>query len=101
MSGAKIKVEVKINTLNQCGKKDNLIITDLNLPLEYQEVNFNFTNIGGLKVTVLRISKCNQLFVPGSVLGTGVGIIGGLAVGVVQGMVVDFAKDAVRKVVCY
>jgi len=78
MSGAKVKVEVKIQTLDQCGKKNNLIITDLNLPLEYQEVKFDFTNIG-------------------SVLGTGVAIIGDLALGVVQGMVVDFAKEGVRK----
>jgi len=78
MSRAKFKVEVKINTLNNCGTEKNLIITDLNLPLEYEEVNFDFTNIG-------------------SVLGTGVGIIGGLALGVVQGMVVDFAKVAVQK----
>lgn len=76
MEEAKLNVVVKMDTVNECGKDDNLIISDLNLPLEYQKINYNFTNIG-------------------NVLGTAVGLIGGLALQFSFGMVRDMARNAV------
>merc|ERR1712123_60523 len=46
MTGAKFNVVIKLDTVNGCGKDKNLVITDIQLPLDYADVVFDFTNIG-------------------------------------------------------
>ena len=77
MTGAKFNVVVKMNTVAGCGQKDNLILTDIQLPLDYTDVEFDFTNIG-------------------TVLGAIVGTIGNIALSFSQGLIVDVVKQNVQ-----
>ena len=65
-----------MDTVNGCGGDKNLIITDIELPLDYQDVVFDFTNIG-------------------TVLGAIVGTIGNIALSFSQGLIVDMVKQNV------
>ena len=76
MWGAKFNVIAKLDTVNGCGEENNLVITDIQMPLEYSDVVFNFTNIG-------------------AVLGAIVGTIGGIALSFSQGLIVDVVKQNV------
>ena len=68
---------VKINTVNGCGEKNNLIIREMGFPLDYTDIVFDFTNIG-------------------TVLGAIVGTIGNIALSFSQGMIVDLLKKTVE-----
>ena len=76
MTGAKFNVVIKLDTVNGCGKDKNLVITDIQLPLDYADVVFDFTNIG-------------------TVLGAIVGTIGNIALSFSQGLIVDVVKQNV------
>ena len=76
MTGAKFNVVVKMDTVNGCGSDKNMIITDIELPLDYKDVLFEFTNIG-------------------TVLGAIVGTIGNIALSFSQGLIVDMVKQNV------
>jgi len=78
MTGAKFNVVVKMDTVNGCGSEENMIITDIELPLDYADVLFEFTNIG-------------------TVLGAIVGTIGNIALSFSQGLIVDMVKQNVAK----
>jgi hypothetical protein len=78
MTGAKFNVVVKMDTVYGCGKDKNMIITDIELPLNYQEVVFDFTNIG-------------------TVLGAIVGTIGNIALSFSQDLIVNVVKQNVAK----
>eukprot|EP00092_Neocalanus_flemingeri_P039152 GFUD01042614.1.p1 GENE.GFUD01042614.1~~GFUD01042614.1.p1 ORF type:complete len:843 (+),score=261.12 GFUD01042614.1:84-2612(+) len=76
MSGAKFNVIVKLDTINGCGQENNMVITNIEMPLEYVDVDFDFTNIG-------------------TVLGAIVGTIGNIALSFSQGLIVDVVKQNV------
>ena len=68
MSDAKFHVIVKMDTITGCDVDQNLVISDIQLPITYSTVEFDFTNIG-------------------SVLGTIVDTIGTIALSFGQGIV--------------
>ena len=77
MSDAKFHVIVKMDTITGCDVEHNLVITDIQLPITYSAVEFDFTNIG-------------------SVLGTIVDTIGTIALSFGQGIIVESLKKVVR-----
>ena len=78
MMDAKFKVIVKMDTITGCSVEHNLILSDIEMPLEYSSVVFDFTNIG-------------------NVLGAIVDSIGSVALSFSQGIVVDSIKQVVKK----
>ena len=48
MKEAKFNVIVKMDTITGCEVEQNLVITDIALPLDYSAVKFDFTNIGSV-----------------------------------------------------
>ena len=77
MSDAKFHVIVKMDTITGCDVDQNLVISDIQLPITYSTVEFDFTNIG-------------------SVLGTIVDTIGTIALSFGQGIVVESMKKVIR-----
>lgn len=63
-----------MDTITGCDVDRNLIIKEISFPLEYSNIQFNFTNIG-------------------SVLGAIVDTIGSLTMSLSQGMIASALKD--------
>lgn len=78
MKEAKFNVIVKMDTITGCEVEQNLVITDIALPLDYSAVKFDFTNIG-------------------SVLGAIVDTIGSVAISFSQDIIVDSIKKVVKE----
>ena len=78
MTGAKLNIVIKFDTVNGCGEKYNLILKDIQLPIDYDNIIFDFTNIG-------------------SVLGSIVDTIGNLAISFSEGIVKAGVEDVLRK----
>ena len=76
MEGTKFVIVVKMDTITGCEADKNLILKEVELPLEYSSVNFDFTNIG-------------------SVLGTIVDSIGALALSFSQGIISSSLKEVI------
>ena len=78
MTGAKLNIVIKFDTVNGCGEKYNLILKDIQLPIDYDNIIFDFTNIG-------------------SVLGSIVDTIGNLAISFSEGIIKAGVEDMLRK----
>jgi len=78
MSNATFSVNVNMDTVNGCGATNSLVLSDFQLPLEYDEISFDFTNIG-------------------SVLGAAVSLIGSFAIDFGRGLIVDGVKKVITE----
>jgi len=76
MTNASLSVNIKMNTVNGCNATDSLVLSDIQLPIDYSEVTFNFNNIG-------------------TVLGAAVSLIGGFAIDFSKGLLVDAVKQVI------
>jgi len=76
MTNATFSVNVNMDTTHSCNQTNGLVLSDIQLPLEYSDVTFDFTNIG-------------------TVLGAAVSVIGGFALDFGKGVIVDVAKQAI------
>merc|ERR1712200_292707 len=77
LTNAKFKIELGMDTVNGCNRTSDLIFTYLGFPLDYDAVEFNFANLGG-------------------VLSSVVGIVGGMAISLSETAVVDAVKNVLK-----
>ena len=68
MTGAKLNIVIKFDTVDGCGENNNLVLRDIRIPINYDNIVFDFTNIG-------------------SVLGSIVDTIGNLAISFSEGII--------------
>ncbi|XP_023319732.1 uncharacterized protein LOC111694907 isoform X2 [Eurytemora carolleeae] len=78
LGSAKQKIEVSMDVVDGCNKTSNLVITNIQLPLEYDYVNFDFKNIG-------------------SILGGVVSVIGEMAIELSKSTIVDLVKSSLKE----
>jgi len=78
MTGAKLKMEIGLETVDGCERKEDLILNKVRLPLDYEDVEFDFKNIG-------------------TVLSGVVNVIGEMALQFSEDTLIDVINDAVRK----
>ena len=78
MIGAKLNIIITFDTLNGCGKINNLILKDIQLPIDYDNIVFDFINIG-------------------PVLGSIVDTIGNLAFSFSEGLIKTGVQDLLRR----
>ena len=85
MAEAKLSIIIKFDTVRGCGDINNLILKDIRLPINYDSIVFEFTNIG-------------------SVLGSIVDTIGNLALkfseSIIRGAVENVVKREVPSLLC-
>ena len=78
MIGAKLNIIITFDTFNGCGKINNLILKDIQLPIDYDNIVFDFINIG-------------------PVLGSIVDTIGNLAFSFSEGLIKTGVQDLLRR----
>jgi len=78
MIGAKLNIIIKFDTVTGCGATHNLVLKDIQLPIDYDNIVFDFTNIG-------------------SVLGSIVDTIGNLALSFSQSIIRSGVEDVLRR----
>jgi len=77
LTNAMFKVEIGMDTVNGCNRTSDVIFTYLRFPLEYDEVDFNFANLGGVLESV-------------------VGIVGGMAISISETAVIDAVNGVLK-----
>ncbi|XP_023329327.1 uncharacterized protein LOC111702036 isoform X2 [Eurytemora carolleeae] len=55
MKNVRIVCELHIDLVEACSDKDNAVITRISFPLQYENVHFNFQNIGSILGTVVDV----------------------------------------------
>ena len=78
MTAAKLSIIIKFDTVRGCGDVNNLILKDIKLPINYDSIVFQFTNIG-------------------PVLGSIVDTIGNLALSFSEGIIRTGVEDVLRR----
>merc|ERR1719402_510263 len=77
MTGARFGLELAMDTVDGCGREDNLVITDIQLPLNYDDITFTFDNIG-------------------YVISSAVNFIGGIVIDLQKSQIVEIVRGGVR-----
>jgi len=78
MTEAAIGAEITMETINGCNKTNNLVITNIGVPLTYSNIAFDFTNIG-------------------DTLNSMIDWVGGFIIDFQKDMIVDIVKKAVEE----
>ena len=78
MTGAKLNIIINFDTVDGCGEKNNLVLRDIRIPIDYDNIVFDFTNIG-------------------SVLGSIVDTIGNLAISFSEGILKAGVEDVLAR----
>ena len=78
MAAAKLSIIIEFDTVRGCGDITNLILRDIKLPINYDSIVFQFTNIG-------------------PVLGSIVDTIGSLALSFSEGIIRTGVEDVLRR----
>jgi len=76
MTDAAIGTKITLETINGCNKTENLVFTNMEIPLTYSNIDFSFTNIG-------------------DTLNSMIDWVGGFIIDFQKDMIVDIAKKAV------
>jgi len=77
MQGAKLQVEIGMDAVDGCNKTGDVVFTKIAFPILYDEINFQFDNLG-------------------TVLDSAISIIGEMALDLSKGMLVDVVKDQLK-----